>query len=147
VSSFLMLAIALGGAGKTGAFDTSIALEIKRLRLLFPLLETIVASLAPIALLLTIGYAELAHSVAVAIQELGLSALSLTLFGLRHGGASHYRAVGVRGLQAVQKRGGLKAFSNVMMYEKHFRLNLVENLMPPKLVETPSTLAQCWRML
>jgi integrase len=150
VWSFLVRASELGVAGKTGEYDTSIALDLERQQFLFPLLETMVASLAPLARLWTIGYAELAHSFSVAIQELGLSALGLTLYGLRHGGASHNRAVGARGLPEVQKRGGWKAFSSVRRYEKHARLNLVANRMPPRLVETTlarlSTLAQCLRM-
>jgi hypothetical protein len=130
VMSFLVRAIELGVAGTTGEFNSLIPL----------VLETMVASLAPMARLCTIGYAELAHSWSVAIQKLGLSALCLTLYGLRHGGASHDRAVRARVLQEMLKRGGWKAFSSVTRYEKHARL-----------VETTlarlSTLAQCLRML
>ncbi|CAK0860664.1 unnamed protein product, partial [Prorocentrum cordatum] len=75
-------------------------------------------------LFLGLGYNQLAEDFQSATSALGVSLLKATLYSLRHGGASHDRSTGARGLGGVQQRGGWKAFKSVLRYEKHGRLSL-----------------------
>jgi hypothetical protein len=92
----------LGIPGKTGEFDVSVCLVLARHDFLLPLLRQLHTSRAPNQLPLSISYGELSSSSnrAIALRQLGL--LGLSLYGLRHGNASHDRATGSRSLADVQ---------------------------------------------
>ena len=71
------------------------------------------------------GYPDLAKSFEAALLAQDLEKLKLTLYTLRHGGASTDAALGDRPLLAIQRRGQWRRDSSVRRYEKHARLSRV----------------------
>ena len=69
-------------------------------------------------------YVELSRAFNQAVLTLGLVSTGISLYGLRHGGASHDRSMRSRDLKEVQQRGGWRSFTSVRRYEKHGRLGL-----------------------
>jgi hypothetical protein len=69
-------------------------------------------------------YAALNHEFKKAVPFLRMDGIGVRLYGLRHGGASHDRSLGVRDLREIQQRGGWRSFTSVRRYEKHGCLGL-----------------------
>ena len=109
---------------KTGEWDVSVALELARQAYLEPMLRALVARRGRTELLWSFDYAQLHLAFMTAAKFLGAEELHPTLYGLRHGGASHDFAVGDRPLLAIQQRGAWRSFRSVMRYQKAGRLSL-----------------------
>ncbi|CAK0901538.1 unnamed protein product [Prorocentrum cordatum] len=109
---------------KTNEYDLSVPLDLPRQQWMVDPISFVQALRGPDDLFLGLGYNQLAEDFQSATSALGVSLLKATLYSLRHGGASHDRSTGARGLGAVQQRGGWKAFKSVLRYEKHGRLSL-----------------------
>ena len=109
---------------KTGEYDSSIPLDLQRHHWLAKVLGLTKRCLHPSELVFPFTYRDLYLAVVHAGAELGAGVLSPTPHGLRHGGASHDRAVRCRLLSEVQRRGLWKSPSSVRRYDKHGRLGL-----------------------
>lgn len=84
----------------------------------------------------SISLAQWERSFAEAALNLGLAPLKITPHCLRHGSASTDFAVGLRGLDAIKRRGRWKASASVRRYEKSGRLSRQVDLMPPEIVRS-----------
>ena len=83
------------------------------------LLKKVVTNQGP---LFPMAYEEMARHFREALRDLQLSYLKLSLYALRHGGASTDAAEGVRTLPEIMQRGGWRRDWSVRRYEKHGRL-------------------------
>ena len=89
----------------------------------------------------------------VALQDLGLNSLHLTLYSLRHGGATHHKEILNRELSEIKKKGRWRSDRNVARYEKAGRLALTLARAPAKVLEygrkaeanLPEMLLGLWR--
>lgn len=113
----------LGVPGRTGLTDLSISLDLPRHAWLASLMKKWVAKLEPSAKLWMLTHQELSKAFHAIAARLNVSRLRPCLYSLRHGGASHDRAVLARSLQEVQQRGGWKTHESVRRYEKHGLIN------------------------
>ena len=145
--SILIRASELGKPGKTGEFDTSVALDLPRHRVLEPALLAAKRFRQERQLLTTLDQQEFGRLFRLALSGLGLETLKLTPYCLRHGGASEDRASRSRTLGEVQKRGGWKSFRSLMQYEKHARLALLVNQIPLALRKTAPQAEQELRLV
>ena len=97
--------------GKTGELDVAIAFDLHRHLLLYPALD-----LMPV---FPFEYKQAAAELSKSLARLGLSGLGLSLYCLRHGGASVYRNVNARPLAEVMQRGNWVNWASVLRYDKH----------------------------
>ena len=120
---------------KTGIRDVSILLDLPREQ---PLARVLVEyarrnsdqAQSPDQMLWEFTYPELRLKLGLAVQQLGLESMGITLHCLRHGGPSHDRATGARSLEEVQSRGCWRQSASVQRYEKHARLSRQVALIP-----------------
>ena len=70
----------------------------------------------------TFSYLDAALAFRLAMAVLGALDLRLSLYTLRHGGASTDVAYRLRSMLEVQRRGGWETETSVRRYEKHARL-------------------------
>ena len=113
---------ALGQPSKTGLFDTNVVLDLPS-HLEFALcLVALKRGRSPAERVCPLSYPQLLRLMHHGAAALRSKALRPTPHGLRHGGASHDRACGYRGLLEIQARGAWKAASSMMRYEKHSRI-------------------------
>ena len=121
-----------GVTNKVNEYDHSVPLDLQRHQFLVEPLISWTRRRPAGARLWTVEYPELAHMFSLAVQHASVDVLRPTLYGLRHGGASHDRSVRCRGLPEVQSRGGWRSFSSVRRYEKHGRLGAQLNKLAAK---------------
>ena len=120
--TFLFNAQELDQPGKTGLVDVSVPLDLPGQQFMLPLYRALLRGRSPQQPVWDFTYLQLRQVWNDACRGLDLLALHATLYGLRHGGASHDRSEGARPLAEVQQRGGWRTFSSVTRYEKHGRL-------------------------
>ena len=120
--TFLLNAEELEHPGKTGDVDVSLPLDLEYHQFLVPLWRAFVRGKAGHMRVWSFEYPQLRQAWRDASSRLRLGHLRATLYGLRHGGASHDRSLGLRHLSDIQKRGGWRSHSSVVRYEKHGRL-------------------------
>ena len=108
---------------KTNERDVSVPLDLERQAFLVPLLLALRRRRGEHASLFGLSYQGLRESFRAAVVAEDVGILAPSLYGLRHGGASHDRAAGSRPLQEVQQRGAWRAHSSVTRYDKHGRLS------------------------
>jgi len=107
---------------KTGEYDLSIALDQPRQQRLAHVLLLLQNRLQPHEPLFNFPYLHLRDTFTRAATAVGAAVLKPTLHGLRHGGASHDKAMAIRSLAEIQARGNWKQPASVRRYEKHARL-------------------------
>ena len=139
--SVLVHARELGRPGKTGEFDDTVVLDQPDLLWLDEPLRSLRAARAPGEPLWSLDYEDLRGLFNGVVAELGLEAISPSLYALRHGGASHDRAMRFRSLEEVSKRGRWRSAMAVRCYEKHGRLAAQANKLPPATLERCRQLA------
>ena len=106
---------------KTREYDHSIPLDLERQQFLVgPLLE-LCRRRQDSTLLWPFQYGTFYEEFTEVVFRLGLSHSGATIYGLRHGGASHDRSVNTRDLLGVQQRGAWRSQASVRRYEKHGR--------------------------
>jgi integrase len=109
---------------KVNEYDHSVPLDLERQQFLVPALVALKHRRAGQNRLWPFRYVELSRAFNQAVLTLGLVSTGISLYGLRHGGASHDRSMRSRDLKEVQQRGGWRSFTSVRRYEKHGRLGL-----------------------
>ena len=78
---------------------------------------------APLQRLSPISCGELLSEMKRATDAVGCAVLRPTPHGLRHGGASHDKALGLRTLGEIQSRGKWRSPLSAQRYEKHARIS------------------------
>ena len=109
---------------KVNEYDHSVPLDLERQQFLVPALVALKRRREGQERLWPFRYVELSRAFNQAVLTLGLVSTGISLYGLRHGGASHDRSMRSRDLKEVQQRGGWRSFTSVRRYEKHGRLGL-----------------------
>ena len=117
--------------GKTNEYDHSIALDLERQQWLVAPLLHLCRGRPPTAPIWHFDLRDLQRAVQEAFVHLEVKHLGYTVYGLRHGGASHDRSMRTRSLLEVQARGAWRAPTSVRRYEKHGRLGLELAKLPP----------------
>ena len=102
----------------------STALDLDRQAELGTILERVARKRAGLGSLWHTDYPKLLSTFRCTAKKLGLSDLKLSPHGLRHGGASTDRSLGVRSLASIQLRGNWRAAESLRRYEKHARLGM-----------------------
>ena len=115
---------------KTGETDISVLLDLPRQADVGKVLIRLAATIRQMERVFPISYQELRQALMYAVAELKLDGLSISLHGLRHGGASHDRSSNERTAAEVQMRGGWRQATSVKRYEKAARLNRQLALIP-----------------
>jgi integrase len=133
--TILIRASELDVLGKTGEFDTSVALDLPRHRLLESALRLLKANRGERERLFLFHYTDFLLAWNSCLLGLGLAQLKVTPYSLRHGGASEDVSSRSRALLDVQKRGGWRSFQSVRRYEKHARLASMMRRIPAQLRE------------
>ena len=133
--SLLIRARELGQTGKTGEYDTGVALDLARHEFLFPVLRLLAGTRGERQFLFPFSYTLATKEMENALKQLRCQQLQITPYALRHGGASEDRAVNARSQEEWQKRGGWKSFNSVRRYEKHARLSLDMSKIPRELLQ------------
>ena len=109
---------------KVNEYDHSVALDLPRQQFLVPALVALKRRRLGEERLWPFRYIDLSRASNKALSDLGLVSTGISLYGLRHGGASHDRSLRERDLKEVQQRGAWRSFTSVRRYEKHGRLGL-----------------------
>ena len=113
----------LGALSKTGLADSSVALDLPEHQWLGHAFLCLKARRAPLQRLFPVAYGELLSEMKRAADAVGCSILRPKPHGLRHGGASHDKALGLRSLGDIQLRGKWRSPLSVQRYEKHARIS------------------------
>ena len=121
----------LSAPSKTGLTDFSSALDLEAHNWLASALLSLINKRQADDRLFQCSYAELLASMHQAAGALGCQAVRPTPHGLRHGGASHDRAYGLRSLAEIQSRGKWRSPLSVQRYEKHARIAEQLERLPP----------------
>ena len=120
----------LGIASKVGEYDPSICLDLPRQLWLLPYLRRLCSRLAPSDPLFDFGYSDFAACFKAELSSARLDFLHLTLYCLRHGGASHDARMSARTLLDIRRRGQWRSWTSVRRYEKHGRLGMMLQSIP-----------------
>ena len=113
-----------GRPNKVNEYDHTVLLDLQRQAWLVKPLLALKAQRASQPALWPFGYAALAQEFHDSLSRLGMKGGGYSLYGLRHGGASHDRSLKTRCLAEIQQRGGWRSFQSVRRYEKHGRLGI-----------------------
>lgn len=105
-----------GGPSKTNVFNESLLLS-PAMNYLLPALQALLKTRASAVFLFPFTCVQLGAEFKKAVSYLHLDGLQLTLYGNRHGAASHLRLQGVD-LKEIKQRGRWLADSSVKRYEK-----------------------------
>ena len=95
-----------------------------------PLLSSLVEGRPAAAPVVSLSLADWERAFAKAVKALDLVALRATPHCLRHGSASTDFALGLRTLDAIQRKGRWKASASVRRYEKSGRLSAQVSRIP-----------------
>ena len=132
LSKFLTITIhawELQTPAKTGEFDNSVQLDLRRQQWIVAYLRHVCLGRGVDQPVFRTSYRDLARCFARAVSLADLPA-ELTLYTLRHGGASHDARLEVRSLRDTQRRGHWRTWSSVHRYEKHGRLGITLQAIP-----------------
>ena len=116
---------------KTGDFDNTVLLDLDRHKWLGRLLLIRRNVCGKSGRAFPMELEQLRRSFLRGAAVAGVTGLSPTLYGLRHGGASHDRAGNDRDLLAVQGRGHWRCTGTLRRYEKSGRLLIELDRLPP----------------
>ena len=105
-----------------GEFDLKVVLDPPRHKLVIIGLSLLKAWTSDQGPVFPMVYEEMARYFREALRDLQLAYLKLSLYALRHGGASTDAAEGARTLPEIMQRGGWRRDWSVRRYEKHGRL-------------------------
>ena len=98
-------------------------LDRENMQFLLPILAFLRSVRVASETLLGLTYRKLARAFKIAANRSGLKDMNLSLYNLRHGGASHDIVTGYRSLETVRKRGRWQSYTSVRRYEKASRLS------------------------
>lgn len=115
---------------KTGDFDNTVLLDLDRHKWLGRLLVIRREICGKSGRVFPMELDQLRQSFLRGAAAAGVIGLSPTLYGLRHGGASHDRAANERDLLAVQGRGHWRSTGTLRRYEKSGRLLIELDRLP-----------------
>ncbi|CAK0852634.1 unnamed protein product, partial [Prorocentrum cordatum] len=126
----------LGTPSKTNAGDSYVALDLPEHQWVGRALRKLRERRAPLQRLLPIAYCELLAEMKRAAVTVACEVLRPTPHGLRHGGASLDKALGLRSSGDIQLRGKWRPPLSVQRYEEHARISKqLERLDPRGLLD------------
>ncbi|CAK0886602.1 unnamed protein product, partial [Prorocentrum cordatum] len=129
----------LGASSKTGLVDSSAALDLPEHQWVGRALLKLKGRRAPFWRLFPISHCELPGEMKRAAVAAGCEVLRPTPDGLRRGGASRDKALGLRSWGDVQLRGKWRSPLSAQRYEKHARISeQLERLDPRVLLDLQS---------